>query len=212
MQRLVRAAAFAALWCASIAVPAQGLPPIQEFYFDEDASSLQPIQVIEGSGDDVVRRLVRFAERDGRRADEAQAQLGGLLMDAGRIEEGKAMYRQVLARLDANNALRKPVLWQYGWALYRAGEPEAALAQWTELADGRGINPSWAPPTFALALWQLDRRDEAVRWYAAAVRTWPARWSGTGQYPELLPDWHDEDRADLAEVQAAWAQAKPAWP
>lgn len=212
MQWLNRAAAIAVLWWVSMAAPAQGLPPIQEFYFDEDASTLLPIRVIEGSGDDLVRKLVRFAERDGRRADEAQAQLGGLLMDAGRTEEGKAMYRQVLARLDANNALRKPVLWHYGWALYRAGEPEAALAQWAELLAGRGVEPSWAPPTLALVLWTLDRRDEAVQWYAAAVRTWPGRWSGTAQYPQLLPDWREDERATLAEVQAAWSQQRPAWP
>jgi len=212
MQWLNRAAAIAVLWWISMAAPAQGLPPIQEFYFDEDASTRQAIEVIDGSGDAVVSRLVRLAEREGRNADRAHAQLAALLMDAGRSDEGKAMYRQLLARLDQNNALRRPVLWRFGWSLYRAGEPEVALAQWSELLGGRGINPGWAPPTLALVLWKLDRREEAVAWYAAAVRTWPSRWSGTAQYPQWLPDWREDERATLAEVQAAWSRARPAWP
>ena len=67
-------------------------------------------------------------------------------------------------------------------------------------------------PTFALALWTLGRKDEAVQWYAAAVRTEPAQWSTPARYAALLPHWRDEERATLAEVQRAWAANPPAWP
>ena len=72
--------------------------------------------------------------------------------------------------------------------------------------------PAWAPPTFALALWKLDRKPEAVRWYAAAVRTEPQQWIDPARLSALLPDWTQADRDTLAEVQAAWAKDPPAWP
>ncbi|MET0290360.1 MAG: tetratricopeptide repeat protein, partial [Pseudoxanthomonas sp.] len=64
----------------------------------------------------------------------------------------------------------------------------------------------------SVVLWQLDRKDEAVKWYAAAVRTEPGQWSTTADYAHLLPGWTDAERATLAQVQAAWEAAPPAWP
>ena len=46
-----------------------------------------------------------------------------------------------------------------------------ALQKWRIAGAERLKGPAWLPPTLALGLWQLDRRDEAIRWYAAAVRT-----------------------------------------
>jgi hypothetical protein len=31
-------------------------------------------------------------------------------------------------------------------------------------------------------------------------------------YAQLLPQWREDERASLAEVQQAWAAAPPAWP
>ena len=64
----------------------------------------------------------------------------------------------------------------------------------------------------ALALWRAGQKQEAVQWYAAAVRTEPAQWSDSSRYAQLLPLWRDDERASLAEVQQAWAAAPPAWP
>ncbi|MGO4777379.1 tetratricopeptide repeat protein, partial [Lysobacter sp. 2RAB21] len=66
--------------------------------------------------------------------------------------------------------------------------------------------------TYAVALWTLGRKDEAVQWYAAAVRSEPDQWRDTSAYASLLPDWRVADRATLAEVQKAWAANPPAWP
>ena len=68
------------------------------------------------------------------------------------------------------------------------------------------------PPTFALALWTAGRQQEAVQWYAAAVRTEPTQWISTARYAELLPEWKDSERATLAEVHAAWVANPPTWP
>ena len=71
--------------------------------------------------------------------------------------------------------------------------------------------PAWLPPTLALGLWRLDRREEAVRWYAAAVRTEPQLWRSP-DLERLLPDWSAADREALAVVAAAWQAAPPPWP
>ena len=211
IRRYRYAAALLALGAAGLAW-GQSLPRMQEFYFDEDKGALQPLQVVEGEGDQVVKRLDQLAARDGRNADKAGAQLAHLLMASGRLQEGKSYYAKLLQRNGETSGLYRPIVYRYGWDLYRAGEYDAALAQWQKLVGSRGIEPSWAPATLALVLWKLDRRQDAVNWYAAAVRSEPAQWTGTARYAELLPQWSDGERGDLAQVQAAWAKAPPAWP
>lgn len=189
---------------------AQALPRPAEFYFDEDVRTTRPVTAVEGSDEQAQQQLVRLIERNARTANQARAQLAQIAMASGRGELGRALYGQLLADL-GRGALRNSVHWNYGWDLYREGEVEAALEQWLAAYAGRPQRPEWVPPTFALALWQLDRRDEAVQWYAAAVRTWPERWSAP-DLAALLPDWTARDRGVLAEVQAAWAADPPAWP
>lgn len=190
----------------------QSTPRLQEFYFDEDKGALQSLQVVDGEGDQLVKRLDQLASRDGRNSDKAGAQLAHLLMASGRLQEGKSYYAKLLQRNDENSGLYRPIVYRYGWDLYRAGEYDAALSQWQKLVGSRGIEPAWAPPTLALVLWKLDRKQEAASWYAAAVRSEPSQWGSTARYAELLPEWSEEERADLAQVQAAWAKAPPAWP
>lgn len=192
---------------------AQALPKPAEFYFDEDETVARAIVAVEGDDDAAVARLLRLRERGGRNAGEATAQLAHLSMASGRIDTGKALYESALAETSRGSPLLHALHWNYGWDLYRNGDVEGALAQWTLASADRGtVRPSWAPPTLALALWKLDRKAEAVAWYAAAVRTYPRRWSNAASLPALLPDWSDADRATLAEVHAAWVQAPPAWP
>ena len=68
------------------------------------------------------------------------------------------------------------------------------------------------PPTLALSLWSLDRKAEAVQWYAAAVRTEPNLWNDPANYAKLLPDWREQDRQRLVEVYNAWQANPPPWP
>lgn len=211
MRSIQRGIALAFL-LASGAASAQSLPKPVEFYFDADKTALQSLHVVDGEGDQAVRRLDQMASRDGRNADKASAQLAHLLMASGRLQEGKSYYAKLLQRHDETSGLHRAIRYRYGWDLYRAGEYESALSQWQPLVGNRGINPAWAPPALALALWKLEREQDAVSWYAAAVRSEPAQWQTPGRYAELLPEWTEEERADLAKVQAAWAKAPPAWP
>src|SRR5690606_3643458 len=195
-----------------LALHAQSLPKPKEFYFDGDGSTTRTLALLEGSDAATQERLLKAMKGHGRSADLATAQLAHLAYASGRAETGSALYARVLANLGNNSRMRQPLLWNHGWDLYRAGDAEGALVRWREAGVETYNNPSWVPPTLALGLWTLGRRDEAVQWYAAAVRTEPSRWRDAANLDALLPDWRAEDRARLAEVLAAWREAPPAWP
>lgn len=195
----------------SLLAQGQSLPAPKEFYFDADPQTTRAIVALSGEGQEVVDRL---AATVARRPDdvESRVQLARVAMQSGRLELGDELYQAAQRNAGSNQRLSRAVTWNYGWDLYRAGEPQRALEQWQKLIGGWPSTPGWQPPTLALALWKLDRRAEAVAWYAAAVRTEPQQWSSTASYPQLLPDWREEDRALLAEVLAAWQANPPAWP
>jgi tetratricopeptide (TPR) repeat protein len=190
---------------------AQALPKPAEFYFDADPTTTRPIVAIKETGDAAVQKLLKAIERNPR-AKAEHAQLAHLAMEGGRVDLGKDLYTRAFGRISDSDALWRPLVWSYGWDLYRSGDAAGALAQWQQLVSARRNNASWVPPTLALALWTLDRKDEAVQWYAAAVRTEPQLWRDPANYPRLLPDWRDSERATLAEVQAAWLANPPSWP
>lgn len=189
---------------------AQALPRPAEFYFDAEPNTTRPIVAIRETGDAAVQKLLKAIERNPR-AKEEHAQLAHLAMESGRADLGRDLYARTLSRVSDTDALWRPVVWNYGWDLYRSGDAAGALVQWQQLVARRS-DGSWVPPTLALALWRNDRKDEAVQWYAAAVRTEPQQWRDPANFPRLLPDWREEERAALAEVQAAWAANPPAWP
>ena len=195
----------------SVLAHAQALQAPKEFYFDADPQTTRAIVAVPGSGDAVVDRLAaNIARKPGD--VESRAQLARTAMATGRMDMGEELYRTARKNAAGNQRLARAVAWNHGWDLYRAGEPARALEQWASLIGGWPSAPSWQPPTLALALWKLDRRAEAVAWYAAAVRTEPQQWSSAASYPQLLPDWREEDRQALAEVHAAWQADPPAWP
>lgn len=189
---------------------AQDLPRPKEFYFEPDAHVTSPLQLYPGSDDATVDRLIQ-TRRDGRRdANLATAQLARISFQLGDAETGEALYREAKRRPDSSRQ-RDALHWNHGWDLYRTGNIPGAIEQWRVAGVERLRGPAWLPPTLALALWQLDRRDEAIRWYAAAVRTEPTLWTSP-DLARLLPDWTEEDRAVLARVAEAWKLAPPPWP
>jgi len=194
------------LWAGSVS--AQSLPKPAEFYFDTDATATQALVATDKSGDAAVQDLLKAMERDPRDL-VATAHLARIAMQGGREQLGRELYSRALSQVDAGNRYYRPVLWNFGWDLYRLGHHEEALAQWRTLVLSRGVNGGWMPQTLALALWSVDRRDEAVEWYAAAVRTEPQDWSTTDRYEALLPGWSEDERARLAEVHAAWVANPP---
>ena len=204
------------LFTAPVAVagiaPAQSLPEPAEFYFDTDANATKSVIVVKETGDVATQKLAKMIERGNNNADSAAAQLAHMAMESGRAELGRQLYARALSGLDTNDAVWRSVVWIYGWDLFPAGDDKAALDQWRTLVSSRGLTASWMPPTFALVLWSLDRKDEAVQWYGAAVRSEPQQWRTADQFARLLPTWSETERALLAEVQAAWAANPPAWP
>ena len=192
------------------AAGAHNLPVIEEFYFDEDMAAA-PVTVVEGSDDAAVAALMKQRER-GRKSVEATSQLARIAMAAGRTELGLQLHQQALAATTPGSLLGRSVRWNYAWDLFHHGDVEGALEQWKTVQQGGRGKQAWVPPTYALALWTQGKQAEAVRWYAAAVRTEPQRWGSADALPQLLPDWRSEDLAVLAQVQAAWQAAPPAWP
>ena len=195
---------------SGLTMTAQAQVKPKEFYFDQDAATARRIVVVEGEGDALAAELVKARER-GRRQMEATAQLAHVAMSEKRADLGKSLYDVAVQGTQDSSGLGRSVRWNYAWDLYRNGDAQPALDLWSELASGFGA-PVWVPPTMALALWSLDRKTEAVQWYAAAVRTEPDLWGNPANFATLLPDWRDEDRQRLAEVQAAWQASPPSWP
>jgi tetratricopeptide (TPR) repeat protein len=189
---------------------AQSLPKIAEFYFDDDVAA-KPIQALPADQPELVDQLMKLRER-GRKGLEASVQLASIAYGEGRSELAKKLYGEALAAVADSSAQARGIRWNHAWDLYRQGDAEAALALWASAADGSRGHPGWVPPTLALALWKLGRKDEAVSWFAAAVRTEPEQWSDTARFAQLLPHWQDAERAQLAEVQQAWVSSPPAWP
>lgn len=182
----------------------------KEFYFDPDVTTARRIVVVEGEGEVLTAGLLKARER-GRRQMEATAQLAHVAMSDSRVELGKSLYEQALESTTTNSSIGRSIRWNYAWDLHRNGDFAQAYGIWNELAGGFG-QPAWLPPTLALSLWSLDRKPEALRWYAAAVRTEPNLWSDPANYPTLLPEWREQDRQQLVEVYKAWAANPPAWP
>jgi len=195
---------------AVFGVAAQSLPTLQEFYFDDDTAAAAP-QVVAADAPDLVDQLAKQRER-GRKALDATVQLASVAYAQGRPELGAQLYIEAEKEAGANSLPGRMVRWNKGWDLYRSGNIDGALSAWHDAQAGMRGNPSWVPPTLALALWTQGRKDEAVKWYAAAVRTEPQQWSSSAGYAQQLPTWRDSERATLAEVQQAWATNPPAWP
>lgn len=207
----IRSLLMTALLATAGSATAQSLPKPAEFYFAADANTVKPVIAVRETGDAAMEKLAKIVERNPN-AKAEPAQLAHIAMNAGRVDLGRQLYARALSAIDHGDSIWRPVVWNYGWDLYRAGDSQGALAQWRTLVESRGVTASWIPPTLALALWSLDQKDEAVRWYAAAVRSEPQLWNTTGQFAQLLPEWSEGERAQLAEVQAAWAANPPSWP
>lgn len=202
------AVVYAALGLVGTAA-AQSLPATKEFYFDADPAAA-PMVAIASDAPDLVDQLMRLRDR-GRRAVEATVQLANIAATQGRQDLAQALFTEAQDSVQASSQAERSVRWNRAWALYRQGDAAAALPLWTQALGATRTDPSWAPPTLALALWSLGRKDEAVQWFAAAVRTEPQQWSSTANFEQLLPDWLPAERELLAEVHAAWLANPPSW-
>lgn len=204
-----RAAVLCTLLGMAWAASAQGLPPIKEFYFDNDPAAV-PMVAVEVDAADLVDQLMRQRTR-GRRAVEATVQLAGVAAAQGRDDLARSLSAEALEATQPGTLGGRSARWNIGWLLYRQGNVTQALQMWQQAHDGSRSAPSWVPPTLALALWRDGRQDDAVHWFAAAVRTEPQLWSDPANFAQLLPDWKADERDTLAQVHAAWVANPPAW-
>jgi tetratricopeptide (TPR) repeat protein len=205
--RILLAVALAVL---ASAVQAQVPSKPKEFYFYPDTAAV-PIIAVKGEGETLVQSLIKAREL-GRDVVESTAQLAHISFQTGKIDLGKQLYTQAIGDRRVDRGIGRSIVWNYAWDLFRAGEYQEALKLWAPLEKNALREPNWAPPTLALVLWNLDRKNEATQWYAAAVRTEPQLWTDPANFPKLLPDWREEDRAVLREVFVAWQTSPPAWP
>lgn len=91
-------------------------------------------------------------------------------------------------------------------ACARRGDFACALRLWHDL--GKQLPANWQPEAYALALWQLDRREAAIAWYdrAAVTRGWHGIASRVEPRLHRMPFARDA----LRELFTAWsAQRAP---
>lgn len=155
----------------------------------------------------VLAKLDAAIERDpshvGLRASRAHhyAMLG-----QGDLSEADYARAMMLAR--DNPVLKRHVSWSWGWARLALDDPREALVHWRDAERLHGGLPHWVPYTYALALWQLDRRDLAVAYYDAAARSFPLKWGNRAGVRKSTALWRTRERELLDEVYVEWAARK----
>lgn len=65
--------------------------------------------------------------------------------------------------------LPRRATWAAGWLCAEHGDFACALERWHAAAQAAPSPPRWVPEAYALALWGLDRHEQAVAWYDTAV-------------------------------------------
>ena len=203
---LLLALLLSAAWSAS----AQSAPQIREFYFDADAAA-EPLVVVDPSLPDAVDQLARQRSR-GRRGVEASVQLAEIAAAGNRIELADSLYQEAVEASQVNSSLGRSVRWNKGWHDFRQGRHAQAQQAWEQALEQVRGAPGWAPPTMALLHWSQGNQADAVKWFAAAVRTEPQMWSDTANFERLLPNWLPAERQTLEQVHQAWVDNPPSWP
>jgi tetratricopeptide (TPR) repeat protein len=128
----------------------------------------------------------------------------------GKRDESRASYARATALAGTDAELLRHVEWSRGWSLVNLDDPRGALAAWAEAARLHGGTPHWVPYTYALGLWALGERDAALRWYDAAVASYPEEWGTRRGMNAMTAHWNPKERALMKALFATWdAAAKP---
>jgi tetratricopeptide (TPR) repeat protein len=188
--------------CAAAAADTTPLPPPAARYVDEDPAATA-IVLVNPSRSDVMQRLDQLV-REPKNAWKARAQRGFLYGIRGEREKLDRDYSAAAEKLPDDPYAPRILAWQHGWALFEAGDYAAALARWQEAERAHGGHPSWVPYTFAVALWRMDRREEALAYYAAAVRSAPERWGSKAGLASITTKWHKPELEAAEALLEAW--------
>ena len=133
---------------------------------------------------------------------------GFLRHQRGEADLAEADYALALTAAASDTAMRRHVLWSFGWARFEAGDDEGALAVWREAKALHGGRPYWFPYTAALAEWRLGRRDEAIALFDEAVRGMPV-WGDRRGFAQRTIRWPRHQINVATEIFMAWRQARP---
>jgi tetratricopeptide (TPR) repeat protein len=199
---MFRAAFIAALLLAAPPVPDAPGPS----YTHDDPAAIAPPIERRADRRDLMRIEQRLAQQVRAQPEHIglRATLGYVQALRGKDREAAASYAGALARAADDAELRRHVLWSRGWALIDLGEPHAALAAWREAERLHGGAPYWVPYTYAIGLWAAGEHGAALRWYAAAVRDYPAEWGTRQAMERSTAAWQPKERALAKAVFAAW--------
>lgn len=133
---------------------------------------------------------------------------GYLKADRGDVKGAQADYAQAVKAAGDNAHELRFAHWSHGWALLGLELPEASLAEWRESEKLHGGHPYWVPYTYAMGLWAAGRNDEAVAYYAAAVRSFPERWGSRETVRTHSSKMKPEEQALLLAVFNEWEANK----
>lgn len=103
--------------------------------------------------------------------DDADAAMDlGVLAAQSRSSRFSRYFQQAEALIGDDPDRRRRLSWARGHACMAGGDADCALRHWHDAASAFSGHPRWVPAAYAYALWGLDRKDQAIDWYAAAVR------------------------------------------
>jgi predicted Zn-dependent protease len=180
------------------------LPPAAAKYQDSDPFARSDQTVDLNSMDNPLRGLTELMAIEPNNF-HLWVERGYLRADRGDAKGAEEDYAHAL-KLAANDPRQlRFAHWSHGWALLGLDRPEAALSEWREVERLHGGHPYWLPYTYAIGLWAAGRHDEAVAYYAAAVRSFPERWATRESVRTHSSKMKPEEQALMLEVFTAWA-------
>lgn len=179
------------------------LPPPAASYVDEDPAAIAVV-IVDPSRSDLMQRLDQLA-REPKNAWKAHAQRGFQYGLRGQREKLAGDFAAAAQELPNDPFAPRILAWQHGWALFEAGDYAGAIARWQDAERAHGGHPSWVPYTYAVALWRMGRRDEALAYYAAAARSAPDRWGSKAGLERIARKWNKAELTAANELYEAWA-------
>jgi hypothetical protein len=197
-------------WALSPPVQAQvgidlPLPVPTDYYGDEDDAAVAP-KTIDPGDQRALKVHEQILQYDPENVN-ARMQNAELLIARGLRQRGLDEYAYALRLAGSNPKQLRTVHWNYGWALYKVGEPRGALSQWIQAEKLHGGHPQWAPTTFAIGLWAAQEPELALTFYRSAVRSNPRRWGEIAGLKESTRNWNDDQKAAIETVYTAWRKS-----
>lgn len=193
------------MWWLAAGVNAQPQAPADRYPDDDPAAQLSAAP--DPRDRDAVREVDRALRRDAGNV-AARVQKGLSYYAINQPSRGSNEFEQAIAAAEPGSVLSRFARWNYGWALFESADPTGALAQWQVAAREHGGQPYWLPVVTALVLWMQGDREGAQAYYAAAVRSDPARWETADGLRTAIADWPPNARFTLESVQQAWQASR----